>query len=83
MTHKGHTQKGYATYASFYPKKVIRNMRLTQAGSLIIGYLCRIVRKLLMLGQLRRLLVSKILQNRFRSAKFLYEFSLKPLSQLT
>jgi len=52
MTHKGHTQKGYATYASFYPKKVIRNMRLTQAGSLIIGYLCRMVRKLLMLGQL-------------------------------
>jgi hypothetical protein len=52
MTHKGHTQKGYATYASFYPQKVITNMRLTQAVSLIIGYLCIIRHKLLIGGQL-------------------------------
>jgi len=54
-------------------------MRLTQAGSLIIGYLRISRHKLLMLGYFRRLLQGKTLPNRFRGAIFLYEFPLKPL----
>ena len=54
-------------------------VRLTEAGSLIIGYLCTIRHKLLIGGCLRRLLQGQTLPNRFRGAIFLYEFPLKPL----
>jgi hypothetical protein len=54
-------------------------VRLTQAGSLIIGYLRIIRHKLLIGGHFRRLLQGQTLPNRFRSAIFLYEFPLKPL----
>jgi len=54
-------------------------VRLTEAGSLIIGYLRINRHKLLMLGYFRRLLLTKTLPNRFRGAIFLYEFPLKPL----
>ena len=54
-------------------------VRLTEAGLLIIGYLCIIRRKLLIGGYFRRLLQGQTLPNRFRGAIFLYEFPLKPL----
>jgi hypothetical protein len=49
-------------------------VRLTEAGSLIIGYL-RITRhKLLMLGYFRRLLLAKTPPNRFRVRFFCTSF---------
>jgi len=54
-------------------------VRLTEAGSLIIGYLRIIRHKLLLLGHFRRLLQAKMLHNRFRGANFLYEFPVKHL----
>jgi len=54
-------------------------VRLTEAGLLIIGYLRIIRRKLLMLGYFRRLLQGQTLPNRFRGANFLCEFPVKHL----
>jgi len=56
--------------------------RLTQAGSLIVRGLCYMC-KCALYQQVRRLLKAKNPPNRFRGANFLYEFSLKPLSQHT
>jgi hypothetical protein len=56
-------------------------VRLTQAGSLIIGYLRIIRRKLLIGGHFRRLLQGKTLPNRFRGAVFLCELTRQPLCQ--
>ncbi len=68
--------KGICDLRKFLHKAQVR---LTEAGSLIIGHLRISRRKLLMLKYFRRLLQSKTLPNRFRGAIFLYEFPLKPL----
>ena len=68
--------KGICDLRKFLHKAQVR---LTQVGSLIIGYLCISRHKLLIGGHFRRLLQGKILPNRFRGAIFLYEFPLKPL----
>lgn len=68
--------KGICDLRKFLHKAQVR---LTEAGSLIIGYLRIIRHKLLIAGHFRRLLQGKTLPNRFRGAIFLYEFPLKPL----
>jgi len=64
--------KGICDLRKFLHKAQVR---LIEAGSLIIGYLCMSRHKLLMLGYFRRLLQGQTLPNRFRGAKFLYELT--------
>jgi hypothetical protein len=59
--------KGICDLRKFLHKAQVR---LTEAGSLIIGYLRISRRKLLMLGYFRRLLQGQILPNRFRVRLF-------------
>jgi len=54
-------------------------MRLTQAGSLIIGYLRKIGSLVRGVNDLGNFYFAKTPQNRFRSATFLYEFPVKHL----
>ena len=64
--------KGICDLRKFLHKAQVR---LTQAGSLSIGYLRIIRHKLLIGGSLRRLLQGKILPNRFPAATFLWELT--------
>jgi hypothetical protein len=64
--------KGICDLRKFLHKGI---MRLTEVGSLIIGYLRIIRHKLLMLGYFRRLLLAKTLPNRFQGATFLCELT--------
>ena len=70
--------KGICDLRKFLHKAQVR---LTQAGLLIIGYLCIIRHKLLIGGHFRRLLQGKIPPNRFRGATFLCELTHQPLCQ--
>ena len=65
------TNRAYPKGICHLHKFLLKNGEaLTQAGSLIIGYLRIIRHKLLIGGSLRRLLQGKILPNRFRGQLF-------------